>query len=207
MTPPGGLPGPERAGADPASPGSSDTDPTGGPTPLVADEELDAEAQVVERLLDSAVAGAEQSAEDAVAEAVGLAKQFEAERDEYLDLVRRVQAEFENYKRRVEAQRGEQRAQAAADLIRELLPVLDACEAAVDQGHSDVEPVRDHLLLTLEKQGLVAVQDAGVPFDPNVHEAVLHEEGDGDAEVIEVLRTGYLWNDRVVRAAMVKVRG
>jgi molecular chaperone GrpE len=107
----------------------------------------------------------------------------------------------------VEAQREEQRAQAAADLVRELLPVLDACDAAVAAGHGDVEPVRAQLLGTLEKHGLSTVAEAGVSFDPHVHEAVLHEEGDGEPVVAEVLRTGYLWNDRVVRAAMVKVRG
>jgi molecular chaperone GrpE len=183
------------------------------------DEELGAEA--VEELLEGAMAGVEaarpveaaaevaleQTAEDAVAEAVELASRFEAERDEYLDMLRRLQAEFENYRRRVEAQREEQRAQAAADLVRELLPVLDACDAAVAAGHGDVEPVRAQLLGTLEKHGLSTVAEAGVSFDPHVHEAVLHEEGDGEPVVAEVLRTGYLWNDRVVRAAMVKVRG
>ena len=51
------------------------------------------------------------------------------------------------------------------------------------------------------------VNEAGVPFDPHVHEAVLHEDGEGETVVAEVMRTGYLWNKRVVRAAMVKVRG
>jgi molecular chaperone GrpE len=178
-------------------------------------------AEVVEELLDEAMADVEaarpadaaaeatleQTAEDAVAEAVELASRFEAERDEYLDMLRRLQAEFENYRRRVEAQREEQRAQAAADLVKELLPVLDACDAATAAGHADVEPVRTQLLATLEKHGLATVAEAGVAFDPNVHEAVLHEEGDGEPVVAEVMRTGYLWNDRVVRAAMVKVRG
>lgn len=182
------------------------------------DEVTEADVGLVENLLDEAFGeehrgggghgvGTGQSAEDAVAEAVELAGRFEAERDEYLDLLRRVQAEFENYKRRVEAQRVEQRAQAAADLVRELLPVLDACDAAVEHGQGEVEPIRAQLLQALEKQGLSVLVETGVPFDPNVHEAVLHEDGDGDAVVAEVLRTGYVWNDRVVRAAMVKVRG
>jgi len=144
---------------------------------------------------------------EAVAEAVEIAQRVEAERDEYLDHLKRLQAEFENYKRRVATQNVELRAQAAAGLVKELLPVLDACEAAVSHGHAEVEPVRAQLFQTLEKQGLAAVGDADVPFDPNVHEAVMHEDGDGEAVVAEVLRTGYLWNDRVVRAAMVKVRG
>jgi molecular chaperone GrpE len=70
-----------------------------------------------------------------------------------------------------------------------------------------VDPVRAALLQALERNGLSAVADAGGAFDPNVHEAVLHEEGDGESVVAEVMRTGYLWHGRVVRAAMVKVRG
>ena len=148
-----------------------------------------------------------QTAEEAVAEAVDVAQRLETERNELRDLVQRVQADFENYKRRVEAQRADQRAQAAIDLVRDLLPVLDACDAAIAQGHDDVAPVHAQLFSALEKRGLSKVADAGVEFDPNVHEAVMHEEGDGDPVVVEVLRAGYLWNQRVVRPAMVKVKG
>jgi len=130
-----------------------------------------------------------------------------AERDEYLDLARRVQAEFENYKRRVDSQRADQRAQAAISLVRELLPVLDTCENAEAQGVEAIAPVHQQLTAILEKQGLNRVGDAGDDFDPNIHEAVMHEEGEGDPVVAEVLRAGYTWNDRVVRPAMVKVRG
>ena len=148
-----------------------------------------------------------QTAEEAVAEAVDVAQRLETERNELRDLVQRVQADFENYKRRVEAQRADQRAQAAIDLVRDLLPVLDACDAAIAQGHDDVTPVHAQLFSALEKRGLAKVGDADVEFDPNVHEAVMHEEGDGDPVVVEVLRAGYLWNQRVVRPAMVKVKG
>jgi molecular chaperone GrpE len=152
------------------------------------------------------------TADDAVLEGdlvemVEVAEKIAAERDEYLDMARRVQAEFENYKRRVEQQRVEQRERAAEHLVSELLPVLDAGEAAVAQGMSDVAAIHAQLLSTLEKLGLSAVVEVEVDFDPNVHEAVLHEEGDGDPVVAEVLRTGYLWNSRVLRPAMVKVRG
>jgi molecular chaperone GrpE len=63
------------------------------------------------------------------------------------------------------------------------------------------------LLGTLEKLGLVRVAEADVPFDPNIHEAVMHAEGDGDPSVAQVLRSGYLWNGKVVRPAMVQVVG
>ena len=140
-------------------------------------------------------------------EAVQVAEAIAAERDEYLDLARRVQADFENYKRRIEAQHVELRERAAEGLARELLPVLDAGEAAIGQGMDDVAPLYSQLLSTLEKQGLTKVAAADVEFDPKVHEAVMHEEGgDGEAVVVEVMRTGYLWNSRVLRPAMVKVR-
>lgn len=141
-------------------------------------------------------------------EAVQVAEAIAAERDEYLDLARRVQADFENYKRRVDTQQVELRERAAESLARELLPVLDAGEAAIAQGMDDVAPLYTQLLSTLEKQGLSKVADADVEFDPNVHEAVMHEAGDdGESVVVEVMRTGYLWNSRVLRPAMVKVRG
>ena len=221
MIPPaddGGAAGPARGSrsAKPFAPNGGPGDPTAS-----GGDGGDRIEEHVEELIDAAMTGLEssrdadreveatleQTAESAVAEAVELAGRFEAERDEYLDMLKRLQAEFENYKRRVDTQRMEQRAQAAADLVRDLLPVLDACDAAVAAGHEDVEPVRSQLLGTLEKQGLSMVNEAGVPFDPHVHEAVLHEDGEGETVVAEVMRTGYLWNKRVVRAAMVKVRG
>jgi len=177
------------------------------------DDEPDDPAAVAEQMdedLRDTAAGAErlgQSAEDAVVEAVEFAQRVEVERDELRDLVQRVKADFDNYKRRVELQRADQRAQAAADLVRDLLPVLDACDAAAAQGHEDVAAVQSQLFSTLQKRGLVKVEDIDVDFDPNVHEAVLHEEGDGESIVVEVMRAGYLWNDNVVRAAMVKVKG
>jgi molecular chaperone GrpE len=173
------------------------------------DAALDAAAARLRSDLDATAAGAddlEQTAEEAVAEAVDVARRLQSERDELRDLVQRVQADFENYKRRVDAQRAEQRAHAALELVRELLPVLDAGEAALAQGHDDVAPLHGQLLATLEKLGLARVQGAGVEFDPNVHEAVMHEEGDGAPVVAEARRSGYVWNQRVVRPAMVKVR-
>lgn len=171
--------------------------------------ERDAAERVLEDLDRAGVSADElgQTAEEAVAEAVDVAQRLEVERNELRDLVQRVQADFENYKRRVETQRADQRAQAAMDLVRDLLPVLDACDAAVAAGHDDVAPIHAQLASTLEKRGLAKVADADVEFDPNVHEAVLHEEGDGAPVVAEVMRAGYLWNQRVVRPAMVKVRG
>lgn len=175
-----------------------------------ADGDTDAAAARLEADLTAAAAEADelgQTAEDAVVEAVDLAQRMEVERDELRDLVQRVKADFDNYKRRVEAQRADQRAVAAMELVRDLLPVLDACEVAVTAGHEDVAPIQSQLMVTLEQRGLAKVADVDVAFDPNVHEAVLHEEGDGEPVVTEIMRAGYLWNSHVVRAAMVKVKG
>ena len=132
-----------------------------------------------------------------------------AERDEYLDALQRLKAEFANHKRRSGEAATLQREQAAAGLVERLLPVLDACEAALGHGAEEVRPVADQLREVLMSQGLEVVDPAGEPFDPEHHEAVMHEPGD-DVEVptvADVLRTGYSWNGRTIRAAMVKVVG
>jgi molecular chaperone GrpE len=170
--------------------------------PLVGSVEPD-EADV---LADELGADQELTPEEQ-AEIIDLFPKVVVERDDYLDMARRVQAEFENYKRRVETQRGEQTARAAEHLVVELLPVLDACEAAISHGASDVEPIHAQLFGTLSKLGLDAIAETEIPFDPTVHEAVLSEPGDDGPVVSEVLRTGFAWNGRVVRPAMVKVRG
>ena len=130
------------------------------------------------------------------------------ERDQYLALAQSKQAEFENYKKRMMARQADEVARAAEVLVDKLLPVLDACESAIDHGHRDVEPVFAALLGTLEKEGLTRIHpSSGEAFDPTVHEAVVHEPGDGDTVVSQVLRTGYAWKGRLLRPAMVKVRG
>jgi len=134
-----------------------------------------------------------------------------AQRDEYLALARRVQADFENFRKRTIKQQHDQGAHATARLAESLLPVLDACDNAVIHGVDGVAPVHKQLLDALTKAGLEVIPTDGVPFDPNQHEAVLHEPGDGDdvsgqPQIVEVLRTGYRWGGRVLRAAMVKVR-
>lgn len=132
-----------------------------------------------------------------------------AERDDYLDRLRRLQADFENYKKRSAKEHTEAGKRATARLVDQLLPVLDSCDAAMVHGASGVEPVFAALLGALEKEGLERIDPLDQPFDPELHEAVLHEHGDGGQEptVVEVLRPGYAWKANVVRAAMVKVKG
>lgn len=135
-----------------------------------------------------------------------------AERDGYLDRWQRATADFENSRRRLQRDAEDASARATGRLAEDLLPVLDACDAAIAHGESSVEPVFAALLQILEKNGLERIDPAGDVFDPNRHEAVMHEPAGPDddpalALVSEVLRIGYAWKGRVVRAAMVKVRG
>lgn len=133
-----------------------------------------------------------------------------AQRDEYLALARRVQADFENFRKRTIKQQQDQAATATARLAEALLPVLDAFDNAVIHGVEGLAPLHKQLLDVLGKAGLEVVPTDGVAFDPNIHEAVIHEPGGGAAsgepQIVEVLRTGYLWGGRVLRAAMVKVK-
>ena len=141
------------------------------------------------------------------------------ERDEFREAAQRLQADFENYRKRVARQSEELQARLAADIITSLLPVLDTLELAEAHLSGDGEPsmettalrqARSLLVDTLAKQGLEAVAGAGAPFDPTVHDAVAHaadeEEADGPV-VDEVLRSGYSLRGTVVRPAMVRVRG
>lgn len=146
---------------------------------------------------------------------VGDLERVTGERDRYLDTSRRIQAEFENYRKQVTKREAEARDRANDSLIMELLPVLDAFDAAVASGVESVFPMRRTMLDALAKHGLeridpVATEHGSEPFDPNLHEAVVHAEGESGQAVpvvAEVMRAGYVWKGRVVRPAMVSVRG
>lgn len=134
------------------------------------------------------------------------------QRDDYLDALRRLQADFENYKKRIVKQQAEIGERAAGALIEKLLPVLDTTDLAIAHGAGEgVGQIAEALTSALEREGLERIDTAGAPFDPHLHDAVAHEAGDGDGDggqqVAEVLRAGYRWKGRVIRAAMVKVRG
>jgi len=131
-----------------------------------------------------------------------------SERDQFKDIALRLQADFDNFRKRVAAQQSDEVDRAAGRLAEALLPVLDACEAAFTHGVAGVEPIWSALIGALLKQGLEAMDLENKAFDPNHAEAVMREEGDSEHPVVsEVLRTGYLWRGKVLRAAMVKVRG
>jgi molecular chaperone GrpE len=133
--------------------------------------------------------------------------QLLAERDQFRDIAQRLQADFENYRRRTQAQQGDEIDRATGRLVDDLLPVLDACELAFSHGVDGVEPIWSALIGVLQRHGLEAMDLQGKPFDPADAEAVMHEPGDGEPVVVEVMRTGYRWKGKVLRAAMVRVKG
>jgi molecular chaperone GrpE len=184
----------------------SDTEGTaagGDPAAELTDEELFEAAAGAEQGFSDGESDGDAAAEPELDPAVLL-----AERDEYRDTLLRVKAEFDNYRKRTARDEVEVRERAAASLAEKLLVVLDACDAAIGHGASDVEPIAKVLGELLEREGLVRLAPEGEPFDPNHHEAVMHEPGEGgDSVVVETLRTGYEWKGRVLRPAMVKVKG
>jgi molecular chaperone GrpE len=139
-----------------------------------------------------------------------LVEQLTRERDEFKDIALRVQAEFENYRKRSAAQLIDESDRNSGRIVEGLLAVLDACEAAMAHDMAGVEPIFSAMLTALQKQGLEVLDLVNTVFDPSVADAVVHEPADVDGDetkVVEVLRTGYRWKSRVLRAAMVKVKG
>lgn len=144
-------------------------------------------------------------------------EQMQARNKELEEQQLRLRAEFENFRRRTRREAEEQRQWAAANLVSALLPVVDNLERATQMtGEREQAPqsfvdgvdlVRKQLVGELERVGLQAIEAAGQPFDPNLHEAVLHEETDEhpDGHVIEELQRGYVLGDKVLRPSVVKV--
>jgi molecular chaperone GrpE len=135
------------------------------------------------------------------------------ERDEFRDSLLRRRAEFENFRRRTERERQTWAAEAEASLVQELVPTLDNLEQALKATAEErslrdgVELVQRDLLGTLGRLGLVVHDPTGEPFNPLVDQALLHEETPDAAEgvVTETFRKGYLFKERLLRPALVKV--
>jgi len=137
------------------------------------------------------------------------------ERDDFYDRLLRKTAEFDNYRKRIERERREQSDQAVMNLLQELLLVIDDFDLALAMEGADgsdayrkgVELIYAKLRDLLKKQGVRPIEALGADFDPNVHQAVVHEASPGrrEGEVIEELRRGYMIGDRLLRPAMVKV--
>ncbi|NLX09024.1 MAG: nucleotide exchange factor GrpE [Chloroflexi bacterium] len=144
-------------------------------------------------------------------------EQAEARAQEYLDSLQRERAAFQNYKRRVERERDDQRQQLTGSVLARFLPVLDdfyrAMEAVpadqCDQWYEGVLLIQRKLERVLQDEGVSEIEALGLEFDPNFHEAVGVDEG-VEAEsgtITQVLLRGYKHGDRVLRPAMVRVAG
>jgi molecular chaperone GrpE len=142
--------------------------------------------------------------------------ELKRERDDYYDRLLRKTAEFDNYRKRTERERLQLSEAAAADLLTELLPLVDDLERALkadagsDGGESvrrGVELIHKQLLEVLRKRGVKPIDALGADFDPHFHMAVSHEPAEGrrEGEVIEEFGRGYMLGDRLLRPAMVKV--
>jgi molecular chaperone GrpE len=137
------------------------------------------------------------------------------ELDEMRDRLLRKTAEFDNYRKRIERERREQSDQATVDLLVALLPIVDDFDRALtveagpeaDSYRKGVELIHAKLHDVLKKRGVRPIEALGADFDPNIHQAVMHEESPDhrDGEVIGELQKGYMLGDRLLRPAMVKV--
>jgi molecular chaperone GrpE len=143
----------------------------------------------------------------------GLAEELEAtrlERDQYLDALRRLKAEFENSRKRQERDRTRILSMASERLVQELLPVLDNLDRALEAGgdiREGVQATREQLAEVLAEEGLLPVASDGEPFDPNVHDAVMGQpsEEHEDGTIIQTFQRGYLLNGKPIRPAKVVV--
>ena len=158
--------------------------------------------------------GSEPQGSSSESEPLERLEEVEAQRDEYLELLQRVQADFENFRKRAARDQERLVAHAHERLVRELLPILDDLERALEaaERHEEaqlvdgVKLVEQSLRKALAKEGLAEIETEGV-FDPHVHEAMLTKPGDGadSGTVLEVVQRGYRVGDRVVRPAKVIV--
>jgi molecular chaperone GrpE len=166
---------------------------------------------------DEPEAGTEEPDPVALAEGDGEAaaelERLRKERDEYLDALQRLKAEFDNYRKRVAREQSELAARASERLLKQLVPLLDdlerALEAAVEHGELKLEGgvrlVHRALAALLEREGLVEVPTEGA-FDPHTQEALLSQPSDApEGTVIQVLQKGYSLGERVLRPARVVV--
>lgn len=136
--------------------------------------------------------------------------------DENYNRLLRMQAEFDNFKKRTAKEREELFVSSLEKITKELLPVIDNMERAVASFRTNgleasyvdgVEMIQKQLFAVMEKNGLKEIEAEGLEFDPNVHHAVMQVEGEADEEnkVKEVLQKGYFLGNRVIRPSMVKV--
>ena len=189
-------------------------------TEVSAEPEATAEAAEVQEETAEADKGRKEKKADArklKAELEELKKALEEEKQkaaEANDKYLRVCAEYDNFRKRTQKEKETAYGEAVADTVKGLLPVIDNLQYASKYGNADPEKfaegvklILDKLPETLEKMHIKPVGVPGETFDPAYHNAVMHEDNEeyGENEIMDVLQSGYLYEDRVIRYAMVKV--
>jgi len=141
-------------------------------------------------------------------------EELRREKDSLQDRLLRTAAEFDNYRKRVERERRDLADFMKADILAEILPIVDNFERALQAPSSDTDSLRKGVELIhkqmhdfLRKRGVTPIEALGADFDPNFHQAVIHETSPlhREGEVIEELQRGYMLGDKLLRPAMVKV--
>jgi len=141
-------------------------------------------------------------------------EELRREKDALQDRLLRTAAEFDNYRKRVERERRDLADYMKADILAEILPIVDNFERALQAPSSDIDSLRKGVELIhkqmhdfLRKRGVTPIEALGADFDPNFHQAVIHETSPShrEGEVIEELQRGYMLGDKLLRPAMVKV--
>ena len=155
------------------------------------------------------VAGEADSAEDA--DDIDIVALAQSKMEEYKDTLQRVQAEFDNYRKRNAEAVKQARAEGVNETILQMLPVLDTVEIAIGMINDEatkagVELIRKKFAEVFSHYGVEEIEAQGAEFDPALHNAVMQvEDADNAGKVVEVLRKGYRRNGKVIRYAMVKV--
>ena len=140
-------------------------------------------------------------------------EELRRERDTLQDRLLRTAAEFDNYRKRMDRERRDLAEFTAGEVMKELLPIVDNLERALQAAAQDdplrkgVELIHRQMLEMLRKRGVKPIEALGTDFDPNFHQAVIHEESADhrEGEVMEELQRGYVVGDKLLRPAMVKV--
>ncbi len=184
--------------------------PTAQPDPAepAGEQEAENEAEIEEATERS------EGMEDAAEEAEDPEASLKRERDEYLALAQRAQADFENYRKRAAKEAAAAGDRAKGGLVRELLPVVDNLERALASAEESeqhlaegVRLVHSELVAVLQRNGVEPFDPSGEPFDPEVHEALSTQPADGadPGTVVGVMEKGYKLNGTVLRPARVVV--
>ncbi len=182
--------------------------------PTAAEDQATETVNAAESVTEEAQQGAENQGEATIEQWQAALETAVAQRDEYLDSLRRTQADFQNFKRRNQTARADGYEDGVREAIAAMLPSIDNLERALDaadkagvnDGLTDgVRMTLGSLLDGLKRFGFEEVPSLGEQFDPELHNAVMREAGDEPGKILEVFQKGYRVKDKIIRYAMVKV--